>query len=358
MKAVVVEAPGKIAVREMPMPEPGEYEALCELLYGAICSGTDLHLFFGHPPFCHWVRYPFVLGHESIGRVVKAGRKAKNLRPGDLVTRVGAPAAAGINAGWGGFAEYGIAVDWQAMQADGHPATTWQQARVQRVLPSDISAAEATMLITWRETWSFITRMGFRPSQRLLVIGSGGNGLAFANHARNLGAAAVIILGSDKRAEVAAAVGAQLVDYKTPNAGEQLKTLAIDGFDAIIDAVGSAATLEAALPFLKPGGTIAIYGFDDAGASRIDVRRARGGFTFYQGGYDEAESHDAILRFMQAGLLQARYYLSNLSQPFPLTDIAEALTAVKERRAIKALVQINPLSVEKTAGDSCIACSS
>ncbi len=340
MKAAVVEAPGRIAIQEIPAPQPGEYEAQCELLYGAICSGTDLHLFSGHPPFCQWVKTPFVLGHESIGRVIKIGRKARNLKAGDLVTRVGMPGIGNINSGWGGFAEYGIAVDWQAMQADGLPVETWRQARVQRVLPVNVSAAEATMIITWRETWSFITRLGFRPGQRLLVIGSGGNGIAFANHACNLGAAAAVILGSARRAGVAVAVGAHLVDYQSPRAVEAMKALSGEGFDVIIDAVGNAVSLEAALPLLKRNGVIAIYGLDDAAASRLDPRRAPGTFIFYQGGYDEAESHEAIIRFMQAGLLQARHYLTNLDRPFPLAEIATALAAVKERSAVKALVQI------------------
>ncbi|MGC9394707.1 MAG: hypothetical protein ACP5J4_07615 [Anaerolineae bacterium] len=43
MKAGIIERPGILTVKEIPMPEVGEYDALCDLLYGAMCTGTDQH---------------------------------------------------------------------------------------------------------------------------------------------------------------------------------------------------------------------------------------------------------------------------------------------------------------------------
>lgn len=47
MKALIVERPGKLAVREIPEPPMGEYEVRCRMLYGATCTGTDLHVIDG-----------------------------------------------------------------------------------------------------------------------------------------------------------------------------------------------------------------------------------------------------------------------------------------------------------------------
>ena len=47
------------------MPEVGEYDALCDLLYGATCTGTDQHLIAGRFPWP--VQYPTILGLESVG---------------------------------------------------------------------------------------------------------------------------------------------------------------------------------------------------------------------------------------------------------------------------------------------------
>ncbi len=108
MKAAVIEEPGLLSVHDIPMPQPGAYEVLCELLFGATCTGTDLHLINYDPPFCGWINLPAIPGHESIGRVVETGPKVRNFKTGDLLTRVGAPASAGLDAAWGGFAEFGI----------------------------------------------------------------------------------------------------------------------------------------------------------------------------------------------------------------------------------------------------------
>ena len=44
MKAAIVVQPNELAVRDIPEPAMGDYDARCELLYGATCSGTDMHL--------------------------------------------------------------------------------------------------------------------------------------------------------------------------------------------------------------------------------------------------------------------------------------------------------------------------
>ena len=51
MKAAIVEKPDVLVVRDVPMPEMGDYFALCEILWGATCSGTDMHIIEGRFPF-------------------------------------------------------------------------------------------------------------------------------------------------------------------------------------------------------------------------------------------------------------------------------------------------------------------
>lgn len=344
MKAAIVEQPGVLVVRDIPMPEMGEYDALCELLYGATCTGTDQHLIHGRFPWP--VHYPTILGHESIGRVVAAGSKVRNYRVGDLVTRVGTPAPpdSGLDVNWGGYAEYGIAKDHWAMREDGVPAEQWSGYRVNQKLPPDFDPAGATMMITWRETLSYYTRLlqtrtsAAPPSA--LVIGSGGNGLAFAAYAHNLGAATVAMLGSADREAAARAVGAtDYVDYRAGDAIEQCRQSHPAGFDVIIDAVGKAGLLDQALPLLQPNGVVGIYGIDEFGATALNPTRAQGTFTFYNGGYDEAETHEQVVALVQQGKLRAEHWLA-LDRPFPLTDINQAFEALRRREMVKAVIRL------------------
>jgi threonine dehydrogenase-like Zn-dependent dehydrogenase len=342
MKAAIVERPGALVVKDIPVPEVGDYDALCEMLYGATCTGTDQHLIAGRFPWP--VHYPTILGHESIGRVVEVGKRVRNFKVGDLVTRVGTPPvpAAGLDVNWGGYAEYGIAKDHWAMREDGVPQSAWGGYRINQRLPADFDPAAATMIITWRETLSYLTRIFklMKAAPSVLVLGSGGNGLAFAAHAHNHGASRVVMIGSAIRESNARGVGAgDYLDYRAEDVMAQAGRKYPDGFDVLIDAVGKAGQLDAALPLLAHGGVAGIYGIDDYGQWRLNPLRARGTFTFYNGGYDEEETHEAIVADVQQGKLDASYWL-DLAHPFDLAEINRAFEALHERKMVKAVVRL------------------
>ncbi len=338
MKAAVIERDHLLAVKDVPAPEPGDYEALCEILWGATCTGTDLHLIDGSLPFR--APLPTILGHESIGRVVALGPKVRYLRPGDVVTRVGTTPVGPYSVSWGGFAEWGIARDYRAMQEDGLPEAAWRTARWNRVLPSWADPRAGTLVITWRETLSYLTRMGFAGGRTLLVIGSGGNGLAYAAHAHNLGAAAVAVVGAASREEHARRLGAtHFFDYRAADLAEQVRAAFPAGFDFAIDALGRVGVADLALALLRPGGTLGIYGVDDYDRCTLLPTRARGSFTFYNGGYDEGETHEQVLLGLHNGLLDASVWL-DLDRPYPLEEIGQAFEALRARRAVKALIRI------------------
>lgn len=341
MKAAVIEKYGSITFRDLPTPVMGEYDALCELLFGATCSGTDTHLIEGHAPFCHWVKPPFILGHESVGRVLKVGTKVRNYRPGDLVTRVGAPGGPGLNVGWGGFAEMGLAKDHWAMAAAGLPASEWSGHRVNQVVPAGVDPTVAPMFTTWRETLSASLRLGVTAGTAVLVAGSGGNGLSFTAHARNLGASCVAMVGARRLEAAAKAKGGvqHYVDYKETDLAGILNKVHPEGFDFIIDAVGKNGTANRVLPCLKPGGRYLTYGVDDFGAVTFNAAGARGAFTIIPCSYDEAETHQQISEAVLQGKLDASLWY-DAANPYPLARISEAFAAVKNRESVKVLVRL------------------
>jgi len=79
MPAAVLTGPGEIAVREVPVPDPGPGEVLVEVAWCGIC-GTDLHLAlegYGRPGS--------ILGHEWSGTVVACGPEVDPIPPGTPV---------------------------------------------------------------------------------------------------------------------------------------------------------------------------------------------------------------------------------------------------------------------------------
>jgi threonine dehydrogenase-like Zn-dependent dehydrogenase len=340
MKAAIVESPGRLVVRQIPEPTGGEYDALCELLFGATCTGTDQHIIDNCLP---WeISYPTVLGHESIGRVVKVGSKVRHFRVGDVVTRVGTPPPndGSATVTWGGFTQFGIARDhWQARR-DGLPASFWDAHRVNQIFPSGIDLAAATMIITFRETLSYVTRVGFAAGRSALVIGSGGTGLAFVAHARHMGLKSIACVGSGTRRGAAQSAGASLwCDYRDDDAVNPLRESHPAGFDFIIDSVGREGSLTRLLPLLAVNGAVAVYGLDEPDKVMISPF-ARGTYHAYNGGYDEEESHQRVVDLMRRGELDARLWL-DLQKIYPLDDIADAFTALKERKQIKAVVRLS-----------------
>lgn len=340
MKAAIVETPNKLVVRDIPEPQIGPYDVRCDVLYGAICTGTDRHIIEGCFPWP--VQYPIVLGHESVGRITQVGNKVRNLKVGDVITRVGTRPSEGLHVNWGGFVEVAVGQDYKAMEADGLPRHEWGEARRNLIVPPDIDPAAATMIVTWRETLSFVQRMaqGNMQGSRVLVIGSGGNALAIVAHCDNLGAAQVTVVGSEDRREASMQAGAvEYIDYRGKDVPSVIRENCPEGFDFAFDGVGKKGQLDLAVGALKPGGTVGMYGLDDLGETTINPVKARGTFTFYKGGYDENEVHDQVIQYMREGKLDARIWL-DLDHPYQLADISDAFEALARRQNIKGIVRI------------------
>ncbi|PZN93310.1 MAG: hypothetical protein DCF31_13025 [Alphaproteobacteria bacterium] len=342
MRAAIVEAPGVLAIRTLSDPVPGPYEALTRQLFGGICAATDRHLVEGALPI-PGISYPLILGHEAIGEVIAVGAKVRNMKPGDLVTRSGAPATDGCAAYWGGFAELGLASDFAAMRDDGLPEADWSPHLINRVLPPGTDAAAATMMITWRETLSYITRLGPVAGKRLLILGSGGNGFSFLVLALALGAEAVAMVGNPGWAAHAGDAGAAgFADYRDPAAVAGLGTIAGSaGFDMLVDAVGHSGGIEAVLPMLAPGAAIGLYGIEALGERMAALKTiAAQGFDVHgPGDYAEGEAHDQAAAMMASGALDARLWFDPAA-PYPLDSIGDAIAAVAGRRSLKAVVRI------------------
>ena len=244
-----------------------------------------------------------------------------------------------LSATWGGFADRALARDHQAMRADSVEASEWDAARVNQVLPASVDPAAATMMITWRETFSYAIRIGVAETRRILVVGSGGNGLAFACHARNLGVRTIAMVGSALREERGRAAGAtHYYDYRDE---EVARTVLgeLGRFPLVIDAVGKKASVAAASALLEGDGTLGIYGIEEYHELALDLRLFASSFHVYRGGYDEEESHEEVVRLVERGDLDARVWL-DLDSPFDLGQIGSAFAALADGDGVKALIRI------------------
>ena len=81
MKAVILEAPGKIGICNIPKQKRHEGEALIHVRSVGIC-GSDIGAYKGTNPL---VTYPRIIGHEIAGEIAEIGQNSKGLKNGDRV---------------------------------------------------------------------------------------------------------------------------------------------------------------------------------------------------------------------------------------------------------------------------------
>lgn len=343
MKALVVEQPGVLKVMDLTEPKMGEYEARCEMLYGATCTATDLAVIDGRVGWDK-LNYPVILGHETIGRVIEVGSKVRNYKVGDLVARVYTRETDGINLAWGGMAEYGLALDWKAMWADGIPREKWDYYRVNQVIPAGvIDPIDATMIITWRENLSWVNRMGVKAGDKAVIIGSGGNGMSIAACCAVKGACVTVIGNESRRAATLNTGVKTFVDYKDKDALAAFISENKRAVDYIIDATGKKETLTPYMPTLKEGGTAALYGMSDFTSYTIGPTTGPKYFRFfnsYAGIYDEAETHEEVIDLIRAGKLDAGNWLDK-EHIFTWDNAPAAYDHVRNKKAVKAVIKLS-----------------
>ncbi len=260
MRAQVVEAPDKMVLKQVPVPEINDDEVLVQVEYCGIC-GSDWSIYKG--------KYakeflPLISGHEFFGTIAQVGKNAVGIKQGDRVaadiclscgtcyfcrrgdgllcktfTQLGIHTA-------GGFAEY-VKVPWKNIYH----------------IPDDMDDYTATFVEPMTTALEASKRMDAKIGSSCVVIGCG-LGVVHAKMAMLRGCAPVIVVGdSEKRLNIAKRMG---VDYtininevKDPVAAVMELTGGV-GADYVIEAVGHSSTYEQAFKMLRRGGKLEAFG--------------------------------------------------------------------------------------------------
>lgn len=343
--AVVVTAPDQLEIRQVSRPHPGPYEAEVQILACGICSGTDTHIVSAQFPFMQ--PYPFVLGHESIGRVTATGDKVRSFKIADLVLRpcLVRPGETldGLNAVFGGMATHGLVFDARAMQDDtprGEEPRLPAFAQAQQLVPPDFDPHHAGMFITFKETLGALHDFITKPGASVLILGSGVVGLSFTRSARLIGCSNVVTLGRrPEPLEMALELGASdVINTAEDDAVERSNELTGgEGFDYIVEAVGDQSLLNVGLKSVAAGGAIGIYGVPAKMLYTLDWAGTRGRWSLKHLATREPEEHEAALAYWRLGLAGLERLVTDR---LPWGQVEEALELVRNRKAYKVSLDL------------------
>jgi threonine dehydrogenase-like Zn-dependent dehydrogenase len=333
MKALLVTGVGKVALCDLPMPVLRPYEALVKVEACGICNSTDHKLMMGTfvpGPF------PTALGHESAGKIVRLGEKVRHYALGQRVLRSvlfdhHVPEGRST---WGGFAEYAVVVDGQAMREDGSPDATHWSAAKQQIVPESVTPAQAAAMITVKETLSCLQNLGVTAGSAVAVVGTGPVAQAFAFEARLLGADPVVVFGRRKEwAERFAELGIEHYVAGEDWPAEVVQRVAEKGFDYVVEAVGSSAALTKALQLAGTQGKVGLYGVTPADDPWRAEERNHPQVSTPR--VEEADVHQLMLDWVAQGKINLDDWYS---AAIPWSEYEKGFQLVEQNHAVKIIL--------------------
>lgn len=348
-----------LEIRQYPLPEeiePGA--ALVEVEMAGIC-GTDVHLWKGQLP----IPRPVILGHETVGRIVKLGEglnadwTGAPLREGDRVgwyagrlcgqcyycvnkrqpTRCLKRTAYGISYNCdlpphflGGYAEYHYL----------HPGSAI--FKLDDLTTETVIGAGCAL----NTAIHGIERMGIDWGDTVVIQGSGPVGLSALAVAKTAGAFLTIVIGGPAhRLELAKTFGADHtinIEEVTEAADriEQVKRLSGGyGADAVIECVGMPTVVSEGFEMCRDGGKYLVLGhYGDAGATALNPHIITRKQLTVQGAWASEPRHMAMgLEFLRKH--GRRFPFEQLvSHRFPLDRAFEALQTTARWAARKSVL--------------------
>ncbi len=272
MRAIVFAGPGRIELREKPVPEVGPLDALIRVTTTTIC-GTDVHIMKGEYP----VAAGLTIGHEPVGVIERLGAGVQGYREGQRVI-----AGAITPSGWSNACLCGrCSQDGAGTKHGWRPMGGWRfgntidgcQAEYVLVpdamanlapVPDDLTDEQVLMCPDIMSTgFSGAERGKVQIGDTVAVFAQGPIGLCATAGAKLMGATTVIAVDCvPERLAIARRLGADhVVDFSKVDPVQEIMRLTDGrGVDVAIEALGAQSTFEAALRVLRPGGTLSSLG--------------------------------------------------------------------------------------------------
>ena len=343
MHAVTFQAPGEVAVEEVPSPAlSAPDDAIVQVEASGIC-GSDLHIYHGRVP----VERGFTIGHEFVGTVLEVGDEVGRVAVGDRVLgtfhtacATCAPCIRGDyhRCAHGRTFGHGTKLgDLQGAQAEQLlvPRANLTLRRVPEGMSSDVALFAGDVMGTG---YHAVAHAGVKAGDTVAVLGLGPVGLCAVQAARASGAAHVFAIDTvADRLAMAQRFGATPLHLTEDDPKGAIRMATGGGVDVTVDAVGDPGPLALAVSLTRDAGVVSGIGAY-AGKGEVPL-----GLAWLKGlqvrlGLANVIAHvDRVLALMQAGILDPAPLVTHHMK---LADAAEAYALYDRREALK--IVLNP----------------
>lgn len=266
---------------------------------------------------------PFTLGNESAGDVLAVGPNVTEFKPGDRVAVV---------AGLGAYAEERIV-----------PAASVV------ALPEGISYEAAASMLLKGLTAEYLLHRTYKvkPGDTILVhAAAGATGLILCQWGKALGATVIGTVGSEEKAELAKAHGADhVINYREEDFAARVKEITGGALcDVVYDGVGK-DTFMKSLDTLKPFGLLASFGNASGAveAFNLGILAAKGSLYVTRPTLNthtaKRETMVAMAKNLFETVLSGKVKVP-VNATFPLKDAADAHRALESRGTTGSTVLI------------------
>ncbi len=335
MKAVFVDGPESVEIREVADPEPGPRDVLVRMRACGICGSDAFYIAIGGIPPRQGCT---PLGHEPAGEVVYVGAEVAGISAGDHVVVNPMAAPSGI-IGNGGAA--GALADLLLIE-DAVRGVSLDV--IPDHIPFEVAALNEPMAVARHGA----KRCRPTPGDTVAVFGAGPVGLGAVLAFKSLGAGHVAVIDLiPERLDKALQIGADAVIHAEEDVVARLVELhgpgdsmfpGKAGTDIYLDAAGAGSVIDTALRAAKKGATLGVVGVHKEPVSVELVNVMSNEITIVGSmGYP-----DEIFEVTQDLVVNWERYALIVSHTVPFADVQSALRMAATPGAADKVVVVFP----------------
>ena len=342
MKAAILYGQEQVRIEEVTPRHLHTGEVRIDI-QAALTCGTDLKV-YRRGYHARMIVPPSVFGHELAGVISEVAPGVDGWRVGDRV--VAANSAPCGSCFYCRNGQENLCDDLLFLNGAYAESITVPERLVRRnllALKSDTPFRDAALTEPLACVVQGVSDLDLRPGRRVLVIGSGPIGLMFVAVSKHLGCAVAIVGRGANRLQTAGRLGANPVIDLAGN-GEISKSIAAAGltpFDAVIEAVGKPGTWDAALQWVRKGGSVNFFGGCPAGTSvALDTSRMHySSLTLRASFHHTPGTIRRALELIEQGVVRADDFVDG---DCPLSRLPELFKSMAAgNRAVKTLVRVH-----------------